>query len=43
MTELETHACGLVGEHVGDCLECGRHADLGWAHVCIKCWEGGAP
>lgn len=35
----EVHACGIVGDHVASCGECGATRPLGWAHVCRPCWE----
>ncbi len=35
----EKHACGIVGEHVAACEDCGTVTLLGWAHLCRDCWE----
>lgn len=24
--------------HWGDCIRCGREAELGWGHTCQPCW-----
>ena len=38
-SENHLHACGIRGAHVGKCNECGKTAELGWAHVCEDCWD----
>lgn len=32
-------ACGLGKDHVGECGDCSTRKPLGWAHLCLDCWE----
>lgn len=40
MSDQTVHPCGIVGDHVGRCEDCGAEdVELGSAHVCRPCWE----